>query len=72
MYNVDDSLAQRHANFVDMVNDSIHNHVDRIEDILSSYARVENNILVNSEDYIAKLRELIARLNEIIRSYRHI
>ena len=35
------------------------------------YARVEKNIL-NSEDYIAKLRELIARLNEIKRSYRHI
>ena len=72
MYNVDYSLAKRHANFVDMVNDSIHNHDDKIEDILSYYARVENNILVNSEYYIAKLRELIARLNEIIRSYRQI
>ena len=72
MYNVDDSLAKSHANFVDMVNDSILNHVYRIEDILSSYARVEYNILENSEDYIAKLPELIARLDEIKRSYRDI
>ena len=70
--NIDDSLAQKHANFVDMVNDLIHNHVHSIENILSSYARVEYNILENSEDYIAKLPELIARLDEIKRSYRDI
>jgi len=55
-----------------MVNDLIHNHVHSIENILSSYARVEYNILENSEDYIAKLPELIARLDEIKRSYRYI
>lgn len=69
---LNDSLAQVYANKIQVIDNLIHNHIHKIEELLGTASEIEAKILESDQNYISQLAKYLAKLKELSNSYGHI
>lgn len=69
---LNDSLAQVYANKIQVIDNLIHNHIHKIEELLRTASEIEAKILESDQNYISQLAKYLAKLKELSNSYGHI